>query len=334
VQKDYSRINNVCLVILASVAVVVALIFTKKVMIPFVIALFIFAAVSPFVRWLRQRLNVPKTFAILISVFLFLLLASIVVLLILNSLQGFIESAGVYKEKVIAFVVWAKALVGKFGVDINEKPLRETIVNLPIFSMAKNVSGGFFSVVGNTLLIIIFTIFMIAGEGVAASTNELMVELKNKVSRYISVKLLLSFVTAALVTAVLMICKVELAVMFGIFTFLLNFIPSIGSIFSVALPLPVVLLQYGFGWQFAVVLILPGIIQFVIGNIIDPKMMGETMGLHPVTILLFLIFWGLVWGIPGMFLSVPITAIMKIVFSRIETTQPLAHILSGKLPKV
>jgi AI-2 transport protein TqsA len=130
----------------------------------------------------------------------------------------------------------------------------------------------------------------------------------------------------------MMVAGVELAVMFAMLTFLLNFIPSIGSIVAVIIPLPVILLQYGFGWQFWFVLAFAGMVQFVIGNVLEPKMMGESLGLHPVTVLLFLMFWGLVWGIPGMFLAVPITAILKIVLCRIPTTVPVANLLAGKLP--
>ncbi|MBN2224201.1 MAG: AI-2E family transporter, partial [Deltaproteobacteria bacterium] len=97
------------------------------------------------------------------------------------------------------------------------------------------------------------------------------------------------------------------------------------------IPVPVILLQFGFCWRLWVVLAVSMVIQFTIGNIIEPKLMGERMDLHPITLLLFLMFWGLVWGIPGMFLAVPITAVLKIVLGRIETTQPLAELMAGRI---
>ncbi len=120
--------------------------------------------------------------------------------------------------------------------------------------------------------------------------------------------------------------------MFAILTVLLNFIPNFGSVIATLLPIPVLLLQYGLGWQTMTVITLLFAIQFCIGNLVEPKMMGESLDLHPVTILLFLMFWGLVWGLPGMFLAVPITAILKIILSRIETTLPLSELLAGRLP--
>ncbi|MCB0357914.1 MAG: AI-2E family transporter, partial [Bdellovibrionales bacterium] len=81
------------------------------------------------------------------------------------------------------------------------------------------------------------------------------------------------------------------------------------------------------------VLVFTGLIQIIIGNVIEPKLMGESMNLHPIAILLFLMFWGVVWGVPGMFLAVPITAILRIIFSRIEMTRPLANLISGQISK-
>ena len=121
--------------------------------------------------------------------------------------------------------------------------------------------------------------------------------------------------------------------MCALLTFLLNFIPSIGSILATVMLVPILVLQFGFGWQFFFVLIGAGFVQFAIGNVLEPKVMGENMDLHPVTIIGFLLFWGLVWGIPGMFMAVPITAIVKIVLSRIPPTQGVAELLAGRIPQ-
>ena len=75
----------------------------------------------------------------------------------------------------------------------------------------------------------------------------------------------------------------------------------------------------------------PGAIQLTIGNALEPKIMGDTLDLHPVVILIMLIFWGILWGIPGMLLATPITAVMKILFGRLEQTRPLADLLAGRL---
>ena len=81
----------------------------------------------------------------------------------------------------------------------------------------------------------------------------------------------------------------------------------------------------------ALAILLPGSVQMFIGNVIEPKMLGDSLDLHPITVLLSLIFWGMLWGIPGMLLAAPITAVLKILSENLEITAPVARLLSGKL---
>ena len=121
---------------------------------------------------------------------------------------------------------------------------------------------------------------------------------------------------------------------FGLFAFLLNFIPTLGSIIATLLPLPIVVLNPDVSPLTGVLAIaLPATVQLVIGNILEPRIMGKSLQLHPIAILMALIVWGMVWGIPGMFLAVPITAVLKIALSRITTTQPIAELLAGRFPR-
>jgi AI-2 transport protein TqsA len=125
---------------------------------------------------------------------------------------------------------------------------------------------------------------------------------------------------------------IDLAMVFGLFAFLLHFIPSIGSIVATLLPLPVVLVNPAVSPTVAILaIVLPAAIHFVIGNFIDPKLMGQSLDLHPVSVLLALMVWGAVWGVIGMFLATPLTAIMKILFERSELTAPIADLMAGRL---
>ena len=114
-------------------------------------------------------------------------------------------------------------------------------------------------------------------------------------------------------------------------TFLLNFIPVLGAIIAVLLPIPVAFLQFSDPSYIIFVILFPGIVHIIIGNIIEPKLFGETFGLHPVTIILALILWGMLWGITGMLLAAPLTAIIRITFDQFETTKPFSLLLSGQL---
>jgi AI-2 transport protein TqsA len=123
-----------------------------------------------------------------------------------------------------------------------------------------------------------------------------------------------------------------MAFLFGLLAFLLNFIPNIGSIIAMLLPLPIAVTQFEDPWMILAVVGVPGTVHVTIGNVIEPRLMGRGMELHPVTVLLSLAFWGLLWGVVGMVLAVPIVASLRIVFSRFATTQFLAQLLAGRLP--
>jgi AI-2 transport protein TqsA len=139
-------------------------------------------------------------------------------------------------------------------------------------------------------------------------------------------------VTALLVGLVLWAFKLNLAWLFALLVFALTFIPSVGPIIATLLPIPVAVTQFQDPWMVLAVIALPGAVHVTIGNFIAPKLMGSGLELHPVTVLLALAFWGLLWGIAGMVLAVPIVAILRIVLLRFETTRPLAEMLSGHLP--
>ena len=138
--------------------------------------------------------------------------------------------------------------------------------------------------------------------------------------------------TGLLTGVILALFGLDLALVFGVLAFFLNFIPSVGSIVATLLPIPMAMVQFDGFWMIAGIVLVPGAIQMTIGSGIEPVLMGEGLDLHPVTILLALVFWGLIWGVVGMFLAAPITAVLRIVLDRFETTRPIAGLLAGRLP--
>jgi AI-2 transport protein TqsA len=121
--------------------------------------------------------------------------------------------------------------------------------------------------------------------------------------------------------------------LFAFLVFLLSYIPNIGPIIATVLPIPVAVTQFHDPGMIVATVAIPGAIHMTIGNFVAPKMMGKGLELHPVTVLLALAFWGLLWGIVGMVLAMPISASLRIVLSRFSTTRPLANLLAGQLPR-
>jgi AI-2 transport protein TqsA len=185
-------------------------------------------------------------------------------------------------------------------------------------------------------LVIVFLIFLLVGGTARAQpSGGVLGQVEVRIKRYIVAKATVSAATGGLVGFVLAMLGVDLALVFGLFAFLLNFIPNIGSLVATLLPLPVVLLSPQSSLTTIILAIaLPGVIQVIMGNFIEPKIMGGSLDLHPVTILLALIVWGMLWGIMGMLLATPLTAVMKMLFERMEHTAPLAELLAGRLDRL
>ena len=124
----------------------------------------------------------------------------------------------------------------------------------------------------------------------------------------------------------------RMAPLFGLLAFLFNYIPNVGPIVASLLPIPIAFAQFQNPWMVLPVVALPGTVHMIIGNFVEPKLMGKGLELHPVAVLLALAFLGLLWGVIGMVLAVPIAAMARIVLSRFTTTRALAELLAGQLP--
>ena len=135
----------------------------------------------------------------------------------------------------------------------------------------------------------------------------------------------LSILTGIVVWITLVAFGVPMAAMFGVLTVVLNFIPSVGSIVAVLLPLPFIALDPAFSiGAILTILAITMTVQMIVGNVLEPKMMGELLELHPITILVALVFWGTMWGVPGMFLAVPLTAVVSILLYEFTPTRGIA----------
>ena len=197
---------------------------------------------------------------------------------------------------------------------------------------ATNVLGVVTTFLGNAILVVLFAIIIIAGRRPNQHQSGFMGDVDRNVQRYLGTKVLASAATGVLTWLILWILGIPLAMVFGLLAFFLNFIPSVGSLIAMVLPLPIAYLSHANApliWILA--LALPGGAQFLIGNVLEPRFQGNNLDLHPITVLLTLIFWSLLWGIPGAIISVPMTAVLKMLLDRFETTKPVAELLAGRL---
>lgn len=152
-----------------------------------------------------------------------------------------------------------------------------------------------------------------------------------QIQKYIFTKALISLTTSVIVSIVLALFGVDFILVWAVLTFVLNFIPNIGSVIAVILPTVMCLLQFGSVGYTGILALILVVVQNLIGNIIEPKIFGNRLGLNPIVILLSLLIWGYVWGIAGMILSVPLTAVLKIIFdsSDSKNLKFFSHLMSN-----
>jgi AI-2 transport protein TqsA len=333
--NDLKEIGNnnsisISLIILSALSIVAALYFMRPVLVPLTFSLFLFMVMTPIISCLKSKLKFPKWLAIFFTYILLFSFCMIFLTILSRSVTTLVQDSKVYQQQLINVVDEVSVWFYSHGIELDLSLLNQSLKELPIWQWVRQISGNIIGSIGKFILVLVFTLFFLFGKSTRESGGILHPKVKSRITRFLSVKFFTSATTAILVGLTLYFFEVQLALMFGVLTFLLNFIPSVGSVIATLLPLPIIFLQFGTSLPAILALVIPGLIQFVIGNIVDPKLMGENLGLHPAMVLLSLLFWGFIWGIPGMFLAVPMTAILKVLFELFEGTKPLAEILEGR----
>ena len=318
------------LLILALVAVAFTLNFTKPIMIPFVLALLIRILIDPIIDFQMNRLRVHRIIAVFVSLVLIVILFIIIVPFIIGSIATFLESADDYNTKVLLLIDEIINRLINYDIVLDRDTIRNTLTTLPFLDWASTILSNSANFISKFFLVAIMTLFLLLGKkskDTSAEWNEII----SHVKKYIFTKFITSSATGILVGLIYWFLGMELAFIFGSLTFVLNFIPVFGSVIAVLIPIPIAFLQFQDPTYLILIILLPTIVHVIIGNILEPKIFGEAFGLHPITIILSLIFWGMIWGVIGVLLAAPLTAIIKISFEKFETTKPIALFLEGKI---
>ena len=327
---ESNKFITASLLILALVAVAFSLNYTKPFMIPFVLALLIRILIDPIINFQINKLRVHRLVAVFVSLLLIVFLFMIIVPFLLGSVAAFLESANDYNSKVLILIDHIISRLQEFSIIVDREIVRNIFMDLPFLDWASKVLSNSANFLSKFFLVVIMTLFLLLGK-VPKNTSHEWNEIVFHVEKYLFTKFLTSAATGLLTGLIYWFLGLELALIFGTLTFILNFIPVFGSIIAMLIPLPVALFQFTDPNSLILVIFLPALVHLVIGNIIEPKIFGNAFGLHPITIILSLIFWGMLWGIVGVLLAAPITAIIKITFEKFKTTAPISRILEGKI---
>ena len=159
--------------------------------------------------------------------------------------------------------------------------------------------------------------------------RSLLHRMQEQIQTYVAIKTLTSVLTGVISYGVLKIVGVDFAEFWGFVIFLLNYIPTVGSLLGIIFPALLALIQFETPVPFFIVLGGVGAVQFLIGSVLEPRLTGSSLNISPLVVILSLALWGSIWGIVGMFLCVPLTVIAMIILSYFERTRPVAILLSG-----
>ena len=331
-KRDESAwLRTASLTVLAAVAIAIVMRYTSVVMIPLVLAIFIVSLVSPILDFQVIHLRLPRPIAVGVTFLVVVVMIAVLCFFVTQVVQTIIATVGRYSDSFADLTNRAFTEMGRWGNEFNrEKIVSDLRDRIP--TLVTNALGAVLNLLSNVVLVLIIVIFLLTGRNPYLVRTGVYADMDLQIRRYIAIKIAVSIITGVLVWATLALIGLELAKVFGMLAFVLNFIPNIGSVIATLLPIPIAVAQFQNPWPIIYIVVVPGTIQTVVGNIVEPKWMGERLNLHPITVLLALSFWWLLWGVAGVFLAAPLTAIIRIILMQFDTLRPIGNLLAGELP--
>jgi len=348
-ERRYSR----ALGIIASIAIIVFSFFLLKelkvILVPFFIALIITFIFEPLYNFLKGK-KVPGFAAIIIILLIIVLISNITSVFIVTSINTFSAQLPAYEQKFRALTLSIISSLNLSDEDIRNFNESLRIKNLLMEGSITSALTGIFSSVlgifGDFVLILIYIVFLLTEMGSirerirrafsderAKQITEIVTEIFADVKKYIVGKTLINLLQGVIFGFILWIFGVDFYFVWGFLCFFSHYVPNIGSLISTILPALTALLQFDSIITPIIIVILLIVVQNLIGNILEPKYLGDQLDLSPLLLLLSLIFWGYVWGIVGMILSVPIMSMLKITLSKFNSTKSIAILMSYKKPQ-
>ena len=339
--SSYKPSNNLMVSLAAIVIILTGVKFAESIISPLLIALFITAISGPAMLWLLNK-KVPAGLAVTLIILTIVLIGFFISSILSTSLQSFSENIPGYQERLEGITTSLGASLDKMGIHLRIVELTK------VFNMGKVMSfvGSTFNQVLNALtnifLILMMVIFLLLEltsfrfklGTISKDPVKTMARLgyvSETISRYFKMKTLTSILTAVPIIIVLSLMGIDFPVLWGIVVFLLNFVPNIGSIIAAVPVILLALVQFGFVAAGEVALLYL-LVNNIIGNFIEPKLMGRSLGLSTLVVFLSLVFWGWLLGPIGMFLSVPLTMTFKIIMDSHDDTHWISIMLSNEEP--
>lgn len=336
------RLQTWLMGIIAFAVVLFLLVQAKFILISLAIAIILFSLTSDAINSIQRlkigNLRVTNWVASVLAVVLIASGLLITVGLVISQINTVLTTTLAYTEDAQRAIAEMFAWMGENV----EASVLATVRSIEISGYLRSAAGQAGSLLSQVVLIILFVGFLFAervwfhtklenlmeDDAQAKRVSGIIGSIIRRVNRYLLVKTLISAVTGGLIFALLSFFNLQFAAAMGLLTFVLNFIPSVGSIIATLVVTLVAYIQVAEPSTAVLIFVIAGMVQFLLGNVIDPMLMGKTLRLSSFGIIISLAFWGAVWGIPGMFLAVPFMVALMIVCSHIPAARPVAVLLS------
>lgn len=308
-------------------------------LIPLAIAIMVWYLINALARTFKKYTRAPGWLSLTLSIATLIVAVGLIVEMISGNIAAVREAAPAYQANIEKLI--EKAV--KVGGFEQMPTIGHVVDQFDVKAVIGGVAGAAANVAGNAGLILIYVIFLLAEQrtfgrkiralfpdpGRENEIQKILADIQQRTQTYVSVKTSLSLLTAVVSYIVLAAVGVDLAIFWAFVIFLLAYIPTIGSLLGVVFPALLAIIQFGTFGPFLVVTIGLGVAQFLIGNVLEPRMMGKSLNLSSLVVIISLAVWGSIWGVTGMFLCVPITVIMMIVLAEFRQTRPIAILLSA-----
>ena len=327
--------GNIVLVIAAVIIILGALKMAAPIVVPILLAAFIAIIISPIHAWMIRK-KVPAALSLIAVLGGMIIVFTLVGILIGSSVQSFSDNAPIYEAQLNLQLSVLTAKLNSMGIIDGE--LGSLFNPSVLLKYSTTVLKGAGSVLTNGFMIFLIIAFMLSESTqfakkleMASGQNETMKQINevfSKIKHYMALKAVISLVTGFIITALLMVIGLDYAILWGFIVFLLNFIPNIGSILAAVPAVLLAFVQLGtFGaLEIGAIYLVTNI---VIGSIIEPRLMGQGLGISTLVVFLSLIFWGWLLGPVGMLLSIPLTITIKILLYNEEKTRWLAVLMGN-----
>ena len=325
------------LIIAGAVSLIITLLhIAAPILSPLLLAVFIAVIATPPLRWMRKK-GVPKWGALAVIVFVLLDVGSLLALLSTGALEGFRDSFPTYQERFMLLSQEVGGLLERFGMDHSQEAIPDLFDPQKVIGLVRLTLSNASGILATGLLVLLAVMFILA-EAPSLHTKLRLAfnpspdaearisRLLKRLSRYMSIKTLTSLGTGALIWGWLAFLGVDFAPLWGVLAFLLNFIPTVGSIVAAVPPVLLALVQLGLP-EAGLTAIGFVAVNIGIGNFVEPRVMGRGLGISTLAVFISLLFWGWIFGLVGMFLAVPLTAALIAALDASPQTRPLAIML-------